>query len=222
MTHYHPDIENALPSKVAERVRYLPRQLITADDMRAEQDYFRERLRRHNRYLHGWGVVCGCEVKLNVDQDHPWRVRVCGGYLITTGGDEVEIVQAVDFDPATELLRPADPCAHPSPCAPASAASPDERVKVHLAVCYAECNMRPVRFHPASCGCDDAACEYSRVRDSFELLRLAEADLPKSHQAAATADKAWYDAFHAWKTGGAGLPIPGPACPAAVDDNCVV
>src|SRR5687768_8699392 len=115
MTPYHPDLECTLPGNVVERVRYFPRQLITADDMRAEQDYFRERLRRHNRYLHGWGVVCGCEVKLNVDKDHPWRVRVCCGYLITPAGDEVQISPARDFDLATEVRQPADPCAHPDP-----------------------------------------------------------------------------------------------------------
>ena len=45
-----------------ERVRYFPRQLLPADDLSAEPDYLRERARRHNRYLHGWGVVCGCSV----------------------------------------------------------------------------------------------------------------------------------------------------------------
>ncbi len=42
-----------------ERVHYFPRQLITANDMTAEQDYFRQKQRRHNRFLHGsrGGVV---------------------------------------------------------------------------------------------------------------------------------------------------------------------
>ena len=39
----------ASKSHSLERVRYYPRQLMTAEDMRAEQDYFVERLRRHNR-----------------------------------------------------------------------------------------------------------------------------------------------------------------------------
>jgi hypothetical protein len=46
-----------------EFVRYFPRQLLTADDMRAADEYFREKMRRHNRMLHGWGVVCGCKVE---------------------------------------------------------------------------------------------------------------------------------------------------------------
>jgi hypothetical protein len=221
MSAYEPSINSALQAKSVERVRYFPRQLITADDMRAEQDYFRERLRRHNRYLHGWGVVCGCEVKLAVDKDHPWRVRVCGGYLITPGGDEVQISEAVDFDLAVEARRPADPCALPSPCAPAAASSATERVKVHLAVCYAECSLRPVRIHPAGCGCDDAACEYSRVRDSFELLRLGEADLPRSHKRAA-AGQATAETTGVVRTTGDAQLLQMPPCPPWPEDNCVV
>ena len=52
------------PAEIAqlERVNFFPRQLLTDGDMIADQEYFREKLRRHNRYLHGWGVVCGLEV----------------------------------------------------------------------------------------------------------------------------------------------------------------
>ena len=65
-----------------ERVRYFSRQLIGAEDMTAEQRYFRERLRRHNRFAHGWGVVCGCDVKPAPLPKKPWRVRVCPGYVL--------------------------------------------------------------------------------------------------------------------------------------------
>jgi hypothetical protein len=49
---------------MAERPRYYARQLITSDDLTLEQDYFRNRMRLHNRMLHGWGVVCGAQVCL--------------------------------------------------------------------------------------------------------------------------------------------------------------
>ena len=45
-----------------ERPRYFPRQLISDVELTLEQQYFRDRLRRHNRLLHGWGVVCGALV----------------------------------------------------------------------------------------------------------------------------------------------------------------
>jgi len=41
-----------------ERVKYFNRMLLTADDMRTDQDFVLQKLRRHNRFLHGWGVVC--------------------------------------------------------------------------------------------------------------------------------------------------------------------
>lgn len=47
---------------VLERPRYYARQLMTPDDLLLEADYFRDKLRRHNMFLHGWGVVCGALV----------------------------------------------------------------------------------------------------------------------------------------------------------------
>src|SRR5437016_14212112 len=50
------------PAAALERTRFFPRQLITPDDLTQDQIYFREKSRRHNRMLHGWGVVCGVGV----------------------------------------------------------------------------------------------------------------------------------------------------------------
>jgi hypothetical protein len=50
---------------------------------------------------------------------------------------------------------------------------------IFLAIKYAECNARPVLAMAAGCACEDTACEYSRIRDSFEIDCLA--DLPASH-----------------------------------------
>src|SRR6266545_4007546 len=61
----HPcgcDGHHGFPFGVLERPRYFPRQLITPDEPTLEAAYFRDRLRRHNIYLHGWGVVCGALV----------------------------------------------------------------------------------------------------------------------------------------------------------------
>jgi hypothetical protein len=61
----HPcgsDGRPGFPFGVLERPRYFPRQLITPDEPTLEAAYFRDRLRRHNIYLHGWGVVCGALV----------------------------------------------------------------------------------------------------------------------------------------------------------------
>jgi hypothetical protein len=204
-----------------ERVHYFPRQLMTADDMLAEQEYFRQKLRRHNRFLHGWGMVCGGDVKPYPDKDHPWRVRVCPGYLITPQGDEVCIAEPMNFDMAGDWRQGNDPCTHLSPCPPSGVRCPPDQPKnVYLAACYTECNTRPVRVHPVGCACDEAACEYSRIRDSFELRRLLE--LPESHKLAAEADKRWAEQFQKWIKDGAKPPPPVPECPGCPHDTCVV
>src|SRR5438552_13846425 len=54
-----------------ERLRYVPRMLLGADDLSVEQLYFRTKLQRHNRIVHGWGWLCGGEVWAAPIKDHP-------------------------------------------------------------------------------------------------------------------------------------------------------
>lgn len=203
-------------SAVLERVRFFPRQILTADDMLAEQEYMLEKLRRHNRYLHGWGVVCGCDVLPPTAGEQPWQVRVCPGYVVTPCGDEVLIAEPVLFDLARDLRRSADPCAGAWPCPPVGQAARGNRSTVYLVVCFQDCHTRPVRTAQAGCGCDDQSCEYSRLRDSFELRRLDE--LPVSHSRARQAAERWREKRSNWSQPGR----PVPDCPPAPGDNCVL
>ena len=45
-----------------DRVSYFHGQMLGVREFQTEQAYFREKLRLHNRCLHGYGVVCGLEV----------------------------------------------------------------------------------------------------------------------------------------------------------------
>lgn len=202
-----------------ERVRYFPRQLITADDMRAEQHYFREKQKRHNLFLHGWGVVCGCRVVAAPLDGQPWLVQVCPGYVVGPQGDEILIPDPVSFDLQLGVQNP-DPCTVTWPCPPMPVAKDNQQQIAYLAVRYTECVTRPVRVHPAGCGCDQMDCEYSRIRDSFELKLLWA--LPASHTAAVQWDNTWRDTLAKNRDliREEGLPVP--ACPACVDDPWVV
>src|ERR1700693_691606 len=89
-------IPTSCDSAIAELPRYYPRQLITPDDLTLEQNYFRDRMRRHNRLLHGWGVVCGALVCPVTTKDTngaisiaPWQVQVQQGYILGPYGDEI-------------------------------------------------------------------------------------------------------------------------------------
>jgi hypothetical protein len=163
-------------SSYLERVRYFQRQLITADDMRQEQEYFIEKLRRHNRYMHGWGIVCGLAVKSTPTSQAPLNVTICPGYALGPYGDEIYIGKEVNFDLATcSGQQQANPC----DCNDYNATIGNDSKEIYLAIKYAECLTRPQRALPADCGCDETGCEFSRVRDSIEISCLNS--LPYSH-----------------------------------------
>lgn len=202
-----------------ERVRYFPRQLITAEDMRAEQHYFRERLKRHNLFLHGWGVVCGCLVVPAHAEGQPWLIQVCPGYVVGPQGDEIVIPDPVSFDLQLGMQNQ-DPCTVTWPCPPQPVAGDNQQTVAWLAIRYTECVTRPVRVHPAGCGCDQLDCEYSRIRDSFELKLLWA--LPASHTAADQGDNAWCDTLTKNRENIREDGLPVPPCPPCVDDPWVV
>jgi hypothetical protein len=160
-----------------EKVNYFPRQLLTVDDMVTERDYVLQKMRRHNRFLHGWGVVCGLLVKAVPTAAQPWLVQVGGGYALGPYGDEIYVI-----DPAVLDLSKCGPKAMTDPCNPGRMRPAREGAggTVYVAIKYAECLSRPVQAMPAGCGCDDDPCEYSRIRDSFQITCLTEP--PPSHR----------------------------------------
>ncbi|MGH3368585.1 MAG: hypothetical protein ACRDPR_01155 [Nocardioidaceae bacterium] len=81
--------------KAVERPRFFAGQLLSDDDLRSEQEYMLAKNRLHNRYLHGWGVVCGLELGCG---DCPGYVTVRSGYGIDPCGNDVLVPCAQQFD----------------------------------------------------------------------------------------------------------------------------
>ncbi len=62
------------------RLRYFYGQMLAAQDLQTEQDYFREKLKLHNRCLHGYGTVCGLKV-VAIKPPHAYELPAKGaGY----------------------------------------------------------------------------------------------------------------------------------------------
>jgi hypothetical protein len=154
-----------------QRVNFFNRQLLTADDMNTERDYFLQKLRRHNRFMHGWGVVCGLSVTTAPTTATPWRVQIGSGYALGPYGDEIFVAEAVYFDLAACLSGGAtNPC-EPNMLLPGTAGT---TATAYLGIKYAECLARPVQVANSGCGCDDDPCQYSRICDSFQLQCLPQ------------------------------------------------
>lgn len=76
-----------------ERNIYFAGQVLGPDDFQREQAYFIARLRRHNRFAHGWGVVRGLEVQV-----HNGRLRISPGLAIDCEGNELELPVVFEGD----------------------------------------------------------------------------------------------------------------------------
>ncbi len=170
---------DAASTTALERTRFFAGQILGPDDLTQDQMYFREKHRRHNRMLHGWGVVCGACVRRGQTN---CEVIVEPGYIIGPWGDEIVIDRDVVVDLCRQGAGEQLGCCGESldPWCNDTRAECREGT-MYLAVRYAECQARPVRSTGGGCGCgcDDDGCEYSRIRDSFAIKVLRE--LPSSY-----------------------------------------
>src|SRR5579859_4781773 len=54
-----PEKESCIGVGEFKRLQYFYGQMLSPQDFQTEQNYFREKLKLHNRCLEGYGVVCG-------------------------------------------------------------------------------------------------------------------------------------------------------------------
>ncbi len=79
-----------IPSDL-KRVNYYFGQLLSQAEFQTEQSYFRKRIRLHNLYQHGYGVVSGLSV--SASKDSPGKVTVTPGVAIDSFGNEIILTE---------------------------------------------------------------------------------------------------------------------------------
>jgi hypothetical protein len=80
-----------------KRNNYFFGRLLTAEDFQAEQQYFREKHRLHNRLLHGFGVVTGLEVSIDKRSKSKGVIRVRPGMAIDCVGREIILSEHLEI-----------------------------------------------------------------------------------------------------------------------------
>jgi hypothetical protein len=123
-----------------ERVHYFTGQVLSADDFRAEQNYFLTRLRRRNRHLHGWGVVTGLAVSI----DESGGLTIDPGLAIDCAGNEIVV-------PSQQELS-----------------IPGGLEAGHVALVYVETPTSPTPALDPS-GDPEAPATFTRIREGFRL-----------------------------------------------------
>jgi hypothetical protein len=153
----HSDPSKHAPASVGSLARphYKAGNYLATEDLRSEQAYRLQRLRRHNRYLHGWGRVCGLRVVPAQDPVRPWGVLICPGYALTCCGDEIEVSNPAPLDIRDYLW--ARPQINGLPA-----------LAAYVGIRFAEERRGPVAAQKAACQCDEMIYA-SRLRDSFRM-----------------------------------------------------
>lgn len=133
-----------------QRVNYFSGQLLTAEDLTAEQAYCRDKSQRRNRLLHGAGVVSGLKVTLE-RAGSGMQVVIAPGLALNARGEEIEVT------------------------APAALPLPAQGKYLLVLLHYAEQPCRPV---PALGARDDAQeqVSYSRIVETFVATLATTAD----------------------------------------------
>jgi hypothetical protein len=165
-----------------ERTRFYSRQIVTPADLTQDQLYFKDKLRRHNRLLHGWGLVCGLVVercaRADDEGDDPCKVRVTSGYALDPYGNEIVVATRELLDLCKEDMLGMVACLPTDDpwCRPVETSRSGT---FYLAIRYRERAVKPVHA-PTGCSCKNAACENSRYRDEYEFALLPE--LPEQYE----------------------------------------
>lgn len=186
-----------------ERPRYFEGELLSANDFRDEQDYFRHKSRLHNRIWLGPGVVCGLSVVPRAN-DHGEGVRISAGMALDAWGREVVVPADVDIVP----LRIGDGCQ------PSSASELSPSSAAHIAVCY---NETPIDPAPNQLDGGDGA-EARKVREAY-CFRVATGVAP---DVSTTVDPRIADLLSTRRFHEALCLLAAGQCPPVAADPCVV
>jgi hypothetical protein len=89
--------------------------LLTDTDLTNEQNYLLAKNRLHNRYLHGWGVVCGLQVTCS--ECDGW-VTVNPGYAIDPCGNDIIVCAAQSFNVLETIQACSNPSSTSTDCSP--------------------------------------------------------------------------------------------------------
>jgi hypothetical protein len=79
-----------MPEKPFLRNNFFTGKLLTAAELELEQDYFRGKLKLHNRALHGFGIVSGLEVSRRRD-----KLLITSGLALDCEGNEIVVPEKV-------------------------------------------------------------------------------------------------------------------------------
>lgn len=193
--------------KTPVRNRYFYGKLMDVYHFDLEQRYFNDKRWLLNRYVTGYGVICGLDVKLSPDEQ---KIIVTPGIAIDRCGREI----IVPTD-SREVNIPADLSAKTDLKQEQQQKHECDDVYVHVCICYHECLTDP---EPAiSSDCDiEQQCTPGAIREQYKIV-IKKGRAPEIHSGCSIKDlmtggQLKYEVLAHWIT---------RACPELPDDCCI-
>lgn len=152
------------------RLRYAYGLRLGAVELSDEQGYLVGKHRFHNAHCHGAGVLCGLKAERFVwpqgspDSTPSTVLRVSQGAALDQCGREVLVPCDQCIDVAAWFGQRITKLGLPTGAT---------TLALRVALRYRECPSDPAPVPRDPCGCDSTGCDYSRVREGFELALFA-------------------------------------------------
>lgn len=146
------------------RARYFHGMLMTDRDFREEQLYHIEKRKMLNRTLHGWGVVCGLGITGKIGGS---TITIGPGVALDCHGNEIVICDPYSIDLTS------NPCMGTPHKKPVTAKDCQQKEDVkksnisYICIRYNEVPTDPVPAYAPGGGCEEKACDNSRIREGF-------------------------------------------------------
>ena len=156
-----------------ERVKYSCGQLLTDGDLNTDQRYYIEKNKIHNRYLHGWGVVCGLKVLCHPKCGTKGNVLIEKGYALDCCGNDIIVCKDQELDLLAKI-KDCQPKPERDECLPGAPSTPEECKDLEKKYClilnYKEEVARPVTaLKRDEEGCSVKRCEPSRIKEGYSF-----------------------------------------------------
>lgn len=162
-----------------ERPKYYKGMLLTDADLTSEQKYVIEKNKLHNRYLHGWGVVCGLKVKCfpcctghgasgKVLVEPGYAIDCCGNDIIICNEDEYDVVKRIN-ELKKKKQAEIDICSGETSKDETTCDCDSGGEKYYLVLKYKEVSSKPATALNTQDGCSIQSCVPSRIEECYEL-----------------------------------------------------
>lgn len=173
-----------------ERNNYFYGKLMTARDFTDEQCYLNEKRWLINRMIHGWGVVCGLDVRFesreeknkyacekvisSCEKEEQCNIVIEKGFAIDCCGREILVCAE-----QTISLADVEPPTHPDAKRPVQG-----RQTYVICLEYDECRTEQVTLAPSICSQSEKNA-FNRIRDAFKvrLRHASEVNIPNGANA---------------------------------------